>query len=65
MAEHRAIMSPADLYRLGTVTDRRGVHRWGLAMMMGRQGSTVVRLMPWWTRRDADEIAAASGQAKP
>lgn len=63
--EHRPIMSPADLYSLGTVTDRRGVHRWGLAMMMGRQGSTVVRLMPWWTRRDAAEISTATGQDRP
>lgn len=65
MHEQRPIMSPADLYQLRVVTDRRNRHRWGQAMMMGRQGSTVVRLMPWWTRRDADEIAAASGQAKP
>lgn len=64
-SEHRPIMSPADLYGLGTVTDRRGVHRWGKAMMMGRQGSTVVRLMPWWSRPDADAIATASGAPKP
>jgi type IV secretory pathway TraG/TraD family ATPase VirD4 len=63
--EHRPIMTPADLYGLHAHRTRRGVHRYGEAMMMSRQARTVVQLTPWWTRRDAEQICEQTSMPRP